>query len=217
MIFFQQGASADKGMTPRDVTHGRWDTAAGAVLAAIFGVAALVAGAALLTHHGSGIQGFAGAGFPEALKHVAGNAAGTVFALGLVEAGAVAILTISASTAYAAAECVGVAHSFNSSPREATVFYAANFGIALIAAAVILIPGAPLLSIALNANVLATVLLPVSLVFMVMLANDKGLMGRWANKRSTNVIGISVIAFVGICGAAYGIDSFLQTTHLIGS
>jgi Mn2+/Fe2+ NRAMP family transporter len=217
MIFFQQGASADKGMTPRDVTHGRWDTAAGAVLAAIFGVAALVAGAALLTHGGSGIQGFAGAGFPEALKHVAGNGAGTVFALGLVEAGAVAILTISASTAYAAAECVGVAHSFNSSPREATVFYAANFGIALIAAAVILIPGAPLLSIALNANVLATVLLPVSLVFMVMLANDKGLMGRWANKRSTNVIGIAVIAFVGICGAAYGIDSFLQTIHLIGS
>lgn len=216
MIFFQQGASADKGMTPRDIRHGRYDTAVGAVLAAIFGVGALIAGAALLTHGGAGIQGFAGAGFPEALKHIAGGAAGTVFALGLVEAGAVAILTISASTAYAAAECVGVAHSFNTSPRDATVFYAANFGIALIAAIVILIPGAPLLSIALNANVLATVLLPVSLVFMVMLANDKGLMGGWANKRSTNVIGLSVIGFVGICGAAYGIDAFLLTTHLIG-
>ena len=216
MIFFQQGASADKGMTPRDITHGRYDTAVGAVLAAIFGVGALIAGAALLTHGGAGIQGFAGAGFPEAISHVAGGAAGTVFALGLVEAGAVAILTISASTAYAAAECVGVAHSFNTSPREAAVFYAANFGVALIAAVVILIPGAPLLSIALNANVLATVLLPVSLVFMVMLANDKGLMGRFANRRSTNVVGIGVIAFVGLCGAAYGIDAFLLSTHLIG-
>jgi Mn2+/Fe2+ NRAMP family transporter len=216
MIFFQQGASADKGMTPRDINHGRYDTAVGAVLAAIFGVGALIAGAALLTRGGAGIQGFAGAGFPEALRHVAGSAAGAVFALGLVEAGAVAILTISASTAYAAAECVGVAHSFNTSPREAALFYAANFGIALVAAIVILIPGAPLLSIALNANVLATVLLPVGLVFMVMLANDKGLMGRFANRRSTNVIGISVIAFVGICGAAYGIDAFLLTTHLIG-
>jgi Mn2+/Fe2+ NRAMP family transporter len=216
MIFFQQGASADKGMTPRDINHGRYDTAVGAVLAAIFGVGALIAGAALLTHNGAGIQGFAGAGYPEALKRVAGGAAGTVFALGLVEAGAVAILTISASTAYAAAECVGAAHSFNTSPREGALFYAANFGIALVAAVVILIPGAPLLSIALNANVLATVLLPVSLVFMVMLANDKGLMGRWVNKRSTNVIGISVIAFVGLCGAAYGIDSFLLTTHVIG-
>jgi Mn2+/Fe2+ NRAMP family transporter len=217
MIFFQQSASADKGMTPGDVTHGRYDTAVGAVLAAVFGIGALVAGAALLAHGGSGIQGFAGAGFPEALKHVAGAGAGTVFALGLIEAGAVAILTISASTAYAAGECVGASHSFNSSPRGAAVFYAANIGVALLAAVVILIPGAPLLSIVLNANVLATVLLPVSLVLMLMLANDRGLMGAWANKRSTNVIGIAVIAFVGVCGAAYGIDSFLQSVHLVGS
>jgi Mn2+/Fe2+ NRAMP family transporter len=203
-------------MTPRDIKHGRYDTAVGAVLAAIFGVGALVAGAALLVHGGAGIQGFAGAGFPEALRQVAGGAVGTVFALGLVEAGAVAILTISASTAYAAGECVGVSHSFNSSPRNAVVFYAANVGVALLAAAVILIPGAPLLAIALNANVLATVLLPVSLVFMVMLANDRGLMGVWVNKRSTNAIGIGVIAFVGLCGAAYGIDSFLQAIHLVG-
>ena len=216
MIFFQQSASADKGMTPSDVKHGRYDTAVGAALAAIFGIGALIAGAALLTHNGSGIQGFAGAGFPEALKHVAGGAAGAVFALGLIEAGAVAILTISASTAYAAGECIGVSHSFNSSPRNAAVFYAANVGVALLAAVVILIPGAPLLSIALNANVLATVLLPVSLVLMVMLANDKGLMGPWVNKRSTNAIGITVIAFVGLCGAAYGIDSFLLRIGVIG-
>jgi Mn2+/Fe2+ NRAMP family transporter len=217
MIFFQQGASADKGMTARDVNHGRCDTAAGAALAALFGIGALIAGAALLTHNGPGIQGFAGAGFPGALTHVAGRTAGTVFALGLIEAGAVAILTISASTAYAAGECAGVSHSFNCSPRNAAVFYTANIGIALLAAAVILIPGAPLLSIALNANVLATVLLPVSLVFIVMLANDTALMGPWVNKRGANATGITVIAFVGLCGAAYGIDSFLQATHLIGS
>jgi Mn2+/Fe2+ NRAMP family transporter len=216
MIFFQQSASADKGMTARDIKHGRWDTAAGAVLAAVFGLGALIAGAALLTHHGSGIQGFAGAGFPGALSHVAGPAAGTVFALGLIEAGAVAILTIGASTAYAAGECAGVSHSFNSSPRQAGIFYAANLGIAVLAAAVILIPGAPLLSIALNANVLATVLLPVSLVFLVMLANDTALMGSRANKRSTNAIGIIVIAFIGLSGASYGIDSFLQAVHLTG-
>jgi Mn2+/Fe2+ NRAMP family transporter len=89
-------------------------------------------------------------------------------------------------------------------------------GAALLAAAVILIPGAPLLAIALNANVLATVLLPVSLVFLVMLANDTHLMGPRANKRPANATAITVIAFVGLCGAAYGIDSFLQATHLTG-
>jgi Mn2+/Fe2+ NRAMP family transporter len=215
MIFFQQSACADKGMTPADITHGRLDTGLGAAMAALFGCAALIAGAALATHNGSAIQGLAGAGFPGALRRVAGGAAGTVFALGLIEAGAVAILTISASTAYAAGECIGVSHSFNSTPRHAAIFYAANIGAALTAAAVILIPGAPLLSIALNANVLATVLLPVALVFMLMLANDRELMGRWVNKRSTTVFGGSVIAFVGICGATYGIDSFLQSAHII--
>jgi Mn2+/Fe2+ NRAMP family transporter len=215
MIFFQQSASADKGMTPADVRHGRYDSALGAVLAAIFGISALVVGATLL-HHGGGIEGFAGAGFPGALERVSGGAVATIFALGLIEAGAVAILTISASTAYAAGECIGVSHSFNTSFRGALVFHGANIGVALLAALVILIPGAPLLSIALNANVLATVLLPVSLVFVLLLANDRELMGRWANRRSTNVIGIFVAVFVGLCGTAYGVDSFLQTVHLIG-
>jgi Mn2+/Fe2+ NRAMP family transporter len=216
MIFFQQSPSADKGMTPADVAHGRYDTALGAVLAAACGIGALVAGAALLSAGGPGIAGFAGAGFPQALRHVAGGAAGAVFALGLIEAGAVAILTISASTAYAAGEAAGVSHSFNSSPRGAAVFYAANVGVALVAAAVIVIPGAPLLSIALNANVLATVLLPVSLVLLLALANDRQLMGDWRNGRLANAIGGAVIAFVAVSGAAYGIDSFLRAVGVLG-
>ncbi len=84
-----------------------------------------------------------------------------------------------------------MAHSFNSSWRGAAIFHAANIGVALLAAAVILIPGAPLLSIALNANVLATVLLPVALVFMVLLANDRrtdGPLGQQAlNQRNRNL------------------------------
>jgi Mn2+/Fe2+ NRAMP family transporter len=156
-----------------------------------------------------------GAGFPGALKLVSGNTVATLFALGLVEAGAVAILTISASTGYAVGECIGVAHSFNNSTRKATVFYGANVGAALVAAAIILIPGAPLLSIALNANVLATVLLPVALVFLIMLANDRELMGKWANTAVRSRIALAIVAFISICGAAYGIDSFLQVVHIV--
>jgi len=217
MIFYQQGASVDKGMTPRDIGHGRLDTALGAGLAAVFGCGALIAGAALATHGGATIEGLDGAGFPAALAATAGPGVGTVFALGLIEAGAVAILTISASTAYAAGECIGIAHSFNSSPRRSALFYLVNIATAALAATVILIPGAPLLAIALNANVLATVLLPVALIFMLMLANDRDLMGRWANTRTTNTLAVAVIGFVAVCGTAYGIDSFLQTIHLIAT
>jgi Mn2+/Fe2+ NRAMP family transporter len=215
MVFFQQSASADKGLTHLDVRHGRLDTIAGGALAAAFGCGAFLAGAALMARGGSGIQGLAGAGFPGALARVSGHAVAAVFAAGLIQAGAVAILTISASTAYSAGECAGVTHSFNNPVRRAALFYGANITVALIAAAIILVPGAPLLAIALNANVLATVLLPVTLVFMIMLASDRQLMGRWANKGLTNAVAITIAAFVSVCGAAYGIDSFLQATHLI--
>jgi Mn2+/Fe2+ NRAMP family transporter len=215
MIFFQQSASADKGLTEDDLRHGRADTIAGAALAALFGCGALVAGAALFGHGGTSVQGLAGAGFPGALHRVVGGGVATLFALGLIEAGAVAILTISASTGYAAGECVGVPHSFNRSSRGWLGFWAANVGAAALAGGIILIPGAPLLQIALNANVLATVLLPVALVLMVILASDRSLMGRWANSRPNNAIAIAIVAFISLCGTAYAIDSFLQAIHVV--
>jgi Mn2+/Fe2+ NRAMP family transporter len=161
------------------------------------------------------VNGLAGAGFPAALGHAAGGTVGTLFALGMVEAGAVAILTISASTGYAIGECMGRGSSFNLTFREAAPFYSVNALVAVLAAAVILIPGVPLLSIALNANVLATVLLPFTLVFVVMLANDRQLMGRWVNGLRTNVLAVTIVAVVSVCGAAYGIDSFLLQIHVL--
>lgn len=215
MIFFQQSASADKGLTPADLRHGRYDTVLGAILAAIFGIGAMIAGAALARHGGTSIQGLAGAGFPAALSRISGHLTGSVFALGLIEAGAVAILTISASTGYAAAESVGAPHSMNLTARSAAIFYGANVGAAVIAATIILIPGAPLLSIALNANILATVLLPVALVFVIMLVNDRQLMGSFVNGRLHNVIAVLIVAFVALSGTAYAVDSFLRAVHVI--
>ncbi len=215
MIFFQQSASADKGLTPSDLRHGRYDTIAGATLAAVFGCGALIAGAALFTHGGSGNLAVSSGEFPHSLAQVSGKVVGTVFALGLIEAGAVAVLTISASTGYAVGECLGVPHSLNDSARGAALFYGANVGAALVAGLIILIPGVPLLSIALNANVLATVLLPVALVFMIMLASDRELMGRWANSRRLNWLAGSIVAFIGLCGATYAVDSFLQAVHVL--
>ena len=62
---------------------------------------------------------------------------------------------------------------------------------------------------------LATVLLPVSLVFVLMLANDRELMGRFANTSRSNALALAVIVLVGVCGAAYGIDSFLSSVGAV--
>ena len=119
MIFFQQSASADKGMTPRDIKHGRYDTALGAVLAAIFGVGALIAGAALLTHNGAASRGSRARGSrTRSARRRQRRRDG-------VRAGADRGRSggdpddLRQHGAYAAGECVGVSHSFNTSPREA--------------------------------------------------------------------------------------------------
>lgn len=210
MLFFQQSAVADKGMTPHDIPQGRMDTIIGGVLAALAGCAALIAASVLFAHHvdTSHLQG--GAGFATALRPLIGKGGAALFALGLIEAGALATMTISASTAYALGEAIAGPHSFNRKLSEAKGFYGVNFGAAVLAGIVVLIPGAPLLSITLNANLLAVVLLPAALVFLLLLANDKELMGPQSNPRWLNVSGGAICAFVGLAGGAYAVVSFVD-------
>lgn len=85
MLFFQKSASVDKGLTPKDIKHGRLDTLLGTVLAATAGCAALVCTAPLYTHHVdlSAMQG--GTGYAEALRPIIGTLGAALFALGLIE------------------------------------------------------------------------------------------------------------------------------------
>ena len=128
------------------------------------------------------------------------------------------MLTISASTAYAVGEVVGgKAHSFNRTIRQAPLFYAANIGMALFAGLIVLIPGMPLLAITLNANLLATVLMPAALVFLLVLANDGEIMGARVNSRPTNILGMIITLLVTLAGSSYAIVAFTNSLSGKGS
>ncbi|MBJ7602368.1 MAG: divalent metal cation transporter [Candidatus Dormibacteraeota bacterium] len=210
MLFFQQSAVVDKGLTPRDIGQGRLDTLLGGLLAFATGCGALLVAAALFSHHipATTVQG--GAGFAEALRPVSGYPVAALFSLGLVEAGALAILTISASTAYAVGEVMSGPHSFNRRLRDAPSFYGFNLGLAILAAAVVLLPGAPLLAITLNANLLATVLMPAALVFLLVLANDREIMGSRVNPRLLNWAAAGVALMVALAGTSYAVVAFVN-------
>jgi Mn2+/Fe2+ NRAMP family transporter len=211
MLFFQQSASVDKGMTRRDIRRGRQNTAIGAVIAAVTGCAALVAATPLFNHHIDMSQYQGGAGFAEALRPIIGAPGAALFALGLVEAGAVAMLTISASTAYSIAEMIsGAGRSFNASLAQAPLFHATNIGIAILAGLVVLIPGAPLLTLSLNANLLATILMPAALVFLLIMSSDRQIMGAHANGRTATVLGVAIAVLVALAGSAYAAVGFLS-------
>ena len=211
MLFFQQSASVDKGMTARDIGRGRRNTAVGAILAAITGCAAFIAATPLFNNHVDMSQYLDGIGFAEALRPLIGSSGAGLFALGLVEAGAIAMLTISASSAYAVGEVVqGAGCSFDLSPKHAPLFHGTNIGIAILAGAVVLIPGAPLMAIALNANLLATILMPAALVFLLIMSNDKMVMGVHINGKWTNRLGLAIAALITLAGGAYAIIGFLE-------
>ncbi len=205
MLFFQQGAVVDKGLGPRDIGGARLDTALGAALAGLFGIAGVLATTPLF-HAGISAANFQAAQFAEALAPAIGPVGAALFAFGIFAAGLVAAITIATSSAYAYGEVARRPHSLNVSVREAAPFYAVLLGSTLLAGAVVLIPGAPLETIVLIVNVIATLAMPPALLFLLLLANDAEVMGPWANSRAWNLAGITVTVALVLCGLAYGVS-----------
>ena len=204
MLFFQQSAVVDKGMQPRDIPAGRLDTLLGTVLAAMFGVAAILATVPLF-HHGINATDLEYAQFAQALVPWIGHVGAALFALGMFEAGIVAAIAISTSSAYAFGEVMGTAHSLNRPLREAWPFYVILVGSAFAAALLVLVPHAPLVFIALTVNVIAVLAMPPALLFLLLLVNDRDLMGEHANSFWQNFAGAAVTILLVCAGLAFGI------------
>ena len=210
MLFFQQSAVVDKGLTRADLFLARTETAAGACVAAVVAIAALVATVPLFAHHVDAQQFAGGGDFATALRPYIGTTGATLFALGMIEAGLVAAITISTSSAYGVGETLRRAHSLNLPFSQGTVFYGISIGSIAIAAAIVLIPHAPLLAITLAVNVIATLLMAPALIFVLLLANDREIMGELANGLRANVAGGAIVAGIAIVGAVYAVQLLLQ-------
>ena len=146
MLFFQQSAIADKGLTTRDIHFGRVDTVLGAALATVAALATMLATAPLFLHHMS-TANFEAAEFAQALQPFIGHAGAALFALGIFEAGMVAAITISTSSAYAFGEVARRPHSLNLPFKQGRAFYLVLLVEAVAAAGLVLIPGIPLVYI----------------------------------------------------------------------
>src|ERR1700675_4460424 len=204
MLFFQQSAVVDKGMQPRDINAGRFDTILGAVLATVCALATILATAPLF-HHGINAADFQCAQFAEALRPLIGQTGAALFALGIFEAGIVAAIAISTSSAYAFGEVLQTGHSLNRPVRDAWPFYTILVGSAAAAAALVLIPRFPLEFVVLTVNVIAVLAMPPALAFLLLLVNDRELMGEHVNGTWANVAGVTVTVLLIIAGIGFGI------------
>jgi Mn2+/Fe2+ NRAMP family transporter len=201
MLFFQQSAVVDKGLTPADLGKARLDTAVGAAVAALVAVAAVVTASVLFTHHVDASGLTTGADFATALRPFIGAHGAALFALGMIEAGFVAALTISASSGYTAGEAAPGEGKTRTRPA-----FALTAGISVVlAGATVLVPNAPLLTISIAVNVVAALLMAPALVFALLLANDAPRMGRLRNNRAANLASGSIVAAIAVLGAIYAV------------
>ena len=205
MLFFQQSAIADKGLTTHDIRFGRVDTVLGAALAALAALATIVATAPLFAH-GMTAGNFEAAQFAEALRPFVGQWGSALFALGMFEAGMVAAVTISTSSAYAFGEVAHRPHSLNLPFKEGKSFYLVLLLEAAAAAALVLIPGIPLVYIVLVVNVIAVLAMPPALLFLYMLVNDREIMGDLVSPLWANVLALGVVTVLIAAGLLFGVS-----------
>jgi hypothetical protein len=128
------------------------------------------------------------------LRDTLGSAAGAFFAIVLLNASLIGAAAVTLSTSYAFGDVFGAAHSLHRGPREAKSFYATFAGMVVAAAGIVLIPSAPLGLITTSVQALAGVLLPSASVFLLLLCNDRDVLGPWVNKRWLNMLAAVIVS-----------------------
>jgi NRAMP (natural resistance-associated macrophage protein)-like metal ion transporter len=209
MIFYQQSATVDKGLRERDLPHARIDTAFGAVLTQIIMIAIVVTCAATLYVRHINVSDAAHAAL--ALVPLTGsNLAGVAFGAGLFGAALLGALVVSLATAWAFGEAFAWRCSLNMHCLDAKSFYGLYAGMILVAGAVVLIPHLPLIRLTVWVEAFNAFVLPIVLGFLLVLSNDKKILGDRVNSRLGNVIAI------GVAIVCVGLGVWMGTLTLMG-
>lgn len=212
MLFFQQSAVVDKELDEKDVPYSKVDTALGAVLTGLGAAFIMIATASTLHMMGLNITDASEAAL--ALVPFAGQYAGALFAIGLFDAGLLGAICISLASSWAFGEVFGWAHTLNVNVKSAPWFYLFYFLNVALAGAIVLIPNAPFVLITLFVQVVAVTLLPAALVFLILMLNDKEMMGPYVNTRLQNVIDGTIVVTVIAVSSLYGLSTLFP--NLLG-
>ncbi|WP_176317951.1 Nramp family divalent metal transporter [Burkholderia vietnamiensis] len=193
-LFFQQSYVIDKRITPQFIKYQKADLWIGIVMVVV-GAVAMIAFAAQTFGGQPEFGNFTDAlGIANGLEKYYGRVPGVFFAIALIDASIIGALAVSLSTAYAIGDTLAVKHSLHRKPSDAKAFYAVYIGLIIVAAALVLTPGTPLGLLTNLVQTLAGVLLPSATVFLLLLCNDKAVLGPWANSKRLNWFTAAIIA-----------------------
>jgi len=186
-LFFQQSNVVDKRITPRFIGYERADTTLGAFVV-VLGASALIMTGDWAARATNSRGNFVDAGV---LAHLLGqysSTLGSVFAIVLLDASIIGAAAVTLASSYAFGDVFGLKHSLHRGFGDAKAFYLSYTVMVVVAAAIVLIPGAPLGLITTGVQALAGLLLPSATVFLLLLCNDRQVLGPWVNRPWLNVV-----------------------------
>ena len=197
MQFYMQSSVIEKGLKMKNFRLTMIDIVVGCIATVVVAFFIMVACASTL--HVNGVQINEAKDAALALKPLAGALASQVFAFGLFIASVFSATILPLATAFYVCEAFGFEAGIDKKWDEAKEFYILYTGILVLSAVIILFPNAPLIAISLWSQVINGMLLPVVLICMILLVNNKKIMGQYVNKPINNIIGwTAVIILVGL-------------------
>ena len=205
-LFFQQSYVIDKRITPRFARYQQADLLIG-IFIVIIGAMAIMAGANTVFAGHPEFGNFEDTGaVARGIARYAGRAPAVMFTVALIDACLIGAVAVSLSTAYAIGDVLSLKHSLHRKPTDAIGFYVIYGVLIAAAAALVLIPGAPLGLLTNAVQTLAGILLPSASVFLLLLCNDKDVLGPWVNGKKLNIftsatVGVLVILSVILTGS----------------
>ncbi len=206
---FQQSAIVERRVPRRHYGSERADAYTGALFGNLIWAFIIIATGASL--HVAGVTSIStAADAAEALRPIAGQFAGELFAVGLLGASLLAASVVPVATAYSVSEAFGFRKGVSLIYRRAPIFYGLFTVLVLFGSAVALVPAIPLVPLLVGVQVLNGLLLPVTLLFILLLANDRALMGELRNGRVYNVLGWGTFVLVTVA------DVVLLATQALG-
>ncbi len=207
MMFYIQSSVVEKGITLKNLKYSKLDAVFGAIVVNIVAFFIVIACAA--TIHANGIQVNDVVDVSTALAPLAGQYASLLFAFGFLNASLFAASILPLSTAYYVCESLGFEAGVSKSFREAPVFHGLYLGLIILAVIIIMLPNVPLLSILYLSQVANGILLPFLLILMLLIINDKSIMGEHVNSRMFNYIAWATVVIVMGLSISLVVTSFL--------
>lgn len=208
-IVYMQASVADKGVPLEQYSYTRIDVVFGAAWGNIVSAFIVICTAASLFAVGIAVESAEAAAL--ALEPLAGSGARYLFSSGLLGASLLAASVLPLSTSYAVCEAFGWERGLNQRSKEAPVFYGLYLGMIVSSVLVVLIPGIPLFPLMWLSQALNALLLPVILVLVLKLVNDRSIMGDWRNSRLQNSLAWGLTVLITAVAVLLLVSSFLPS------